>query len=352
MRLLIRRVVWVVVLGSLLAIVAAYRTRVAALEQGPAPPQASNYKSVAGPFDADEADDVVLHDGKRNKDLRVKVTYPKADGKFPVIVFSHGYGGSKNTYATLTRYWAERGYVTLQPTHDDSMAQRREDGERVGILGGLQRMREDLGDPAAWENRTRDISFVIDSFAQIEKDVPGVAGKLDAGRIGVGGHSFGALTTELIGGVTATLPDQSKPVNYADHRVRALLVLSGAGPGRGGIDDRSFDHLTLPMMVMTGSHDFGMSGQNPLWRKKPYDLAHGDDRYFIMIEGAGHMTFTGMPAKDGLEPMILYATVKVASVAFWDAYLKDSDSARGYLAGSELTDFSGGKAQIERPKHP
>ena len=352
MRRLIRRIVWAVVLLLLLAFGAAYRLRVAALGQDAAPPQASNYKSVAGPFDTDEADDIVLHDSQRNKDLHVKVTYPKAPGKFPVIVFSHGYGGSKNTYATLTRFWAERGYVTLQPTHDDSIALRHEQGERVGILGGMQRMREDLGDPAAWTNRTRDVSFVIDSFPQIETDVPGVAGKLDAARIGVGGHSFGALTTELIGGTTATLPDQSKPVSYADNRVRALLILSGAGPGRGGINDHSWDHVTLPMMVMTGTHDFGMSGQNTLWRKKPYDLAHGDDRYFIMIDGAGHMTFTGMPAKNGLEPMILYAAVKVASVAFWDAYLKESDSARAYLAGPGLAEFSGGKAQIERPKHP
>jgi hypothetical protein len=50
--------------------------------------------------------------------------------------------------------------------------------------------------------------------------------------------------------------------------------------------------------------------------------------------------------------MILYATVKVASAAFWDAYLKDSDSARAYLASPGLGDFSGGKAHIERPKQP
>ena len=75
------------------------------------------------------AADIVLRDAQRNKDLHVKVTYPKADGKFPVIVFSHGFGGSKDTYASLTEYWAARGYVVIQPTHDDSTLQRRNTGE-------------------------------------------------------------------------------------------------------------------------------------------------------------------------------------------------------------------------------
>ena len=53
-----------------------------------------------------------------------------------------------------------------------------------------------------------------------------------------------------------------------------------------------------------------------------------------------------MPAKAGTEPAVLYETVKVASVAFWDAYLKGSAAAESYLRSPSLVDFSGGKAKL------
>jgi predicted dienelactone hydrolase len=52
-------------------------------------------------------------------------------GQFPVIVFSHGAGGSGQNYFPLTHYWATHGYVIIQPTHNDSIALRRERGDAV-----------------------------------------------------------------------------------------------------------------------------------------------------------------------------------------------------------------------------
>jgi len=51
----------------------------------------------------------------------------------------------------------------------------------------------------------------------------------------------------------------------------------------------------------------------------------------------------------GCEPAILFQTVKVATPAFWDAYLRDTDSAGNYLNSSALVDFSGNKAEYENP---
>ena len=81
---------------------------------------ASGYKLAAGPYTATEVADLVLHDSKRNKDLHVRIFYPDGAGKYPVIVFSHGAGGSQDCCDALTRHWATYGYVTIQPTHDDS----------------------------------------------------------------------------------------------------------------------------------------------------------------------------------------------------------------------------------------
>lgn len=311
---------------------------------------ASEYSSAAGPYATGGVSDLVLHDAARDKDLHVKITFPRADGKFPVIVFSHGWGGSKETYATLTRYWAEHGYVTIQPTHDDSMVLRMGQGPPPGPrMGFVARVAKDINDPQEWANRTRDISFVIDSFDEIQHDVPAFAGKLERSRVGVGGHSFGALTTMLIGGAMVTPAGQSQPETFSDPRVKALVVMSGSGPGQMGLDKHSWDNVTAPLMVMTGTRDIGLGYQGPEWRKKSYEWSKSPARYFVLLDGGTHMTFTGLPSQLGREPAILFQTVKVATLAFWDAYLRDSNSARGYLNSSALVDFSGGKAEYEHP---
>src|SRR5260370_42486567 len=88
------------------------------------------YKLADGSY-AVETIDQTLHDPKRDKDLRVRVLFPKANGPFPVIVFSHGAGGSGQNYFPLTAIWAALGYVVIQPTHDDSIALRRETSQHL-----------------------------------------------------------------------------------------------------------------------------------------------------------------------------------------------------------------------------
>src|ERR1043165_9954210 len=62
----------------------------------------------------------VLHDSARNKDLYMTIEYPTRGGPYPVIVFSHGFGGSNTAYTPLTEYWAGHGYIGLKPSHADS----------------------------------------------------------------------------------------------------------------------------------------------------------------------------------------------------------------------------------------
>ena len=122
MTVLLRRRIIILAVLALLAFVALHRVYTFAANRTQKGSESSAYTAAAGPFETAAADDLVLHDAQRNKGLHVKVTYPQTAGKFPVIVFSHGYGGSKDTYASLVEYWAARGYVIIQPTHDDSIA--------------------------------------------------------------------------------------------------------------------------------------------------------------------------------------------------------------------------------------
>ncbi len=63
---------------------------------------ASGYELANGPYSVSDIEDLVLHDAHRNKDLHVRIFYPNDSGKYPVIVFSHGAGGSQNCCEALS----------------------------------------------------------------------------------------------------------------------------------------------------------------------------------------------------------------------------------------------------------
>ena len=314
----------------------------------PASISSAGYKLATGPHTVTEVTDIVLHDAKRNKDLHLRVFYPNEPGNYPVIVFSHGAGGSQTCCDALTRHWASYGYITLQPTHEDSAVQRRNSGEEN--IQFLQAVREALKKPALWESRPLDISFVLDSLPELQKRIPALAGKMDTARVGVGGHSMGAFTADAIAGALVDLPGHPA-TNFFDQRVKSVLLLSPQGPGEFGLTDHSWDHVALPLMSMTGSLDNGATHQGPSWKKIPFDRSQPGDKYHLFIEGANHMSFitgqTLLPTRAAQAEAILGYT-NSASLAFWDAYLKNDATAKQYLQSDALQTSSKNAAKLSR----
>ncbi len=299
-------------------------------------PKGTAYKLEAGPFKVQTIKELVLEDTKRKKELQLRINHPDGKGPFPIIVFSHGAWGSKESHLGLAELWASHGYVTIQPNHSDSRA--------LGVK---------VGDPKAfqgWQSRPVDISFILDSLGELEKKEPALQGKFDAKRIGVGGHSFGANTAQLIGGAKAFLRDGEK--SFEDKRVTAVVLLSGQRPGEM-LTEKSWEKFAKPMLVMTGSKDGPTrTGQPAEWRKKPYELSPPGGKHLVWVEGMDH-GFGGVSGlKDGLvkfqtnEDHVKYT--KIVTMAFWDAYLKDSKEARAYLESDKLPAFSKGTLKLER----
>jgi predicted dienelactone hydrolase len=296
----------------------------------------ASFPFADGPYTAVVADNLKLHDTARDKDVLFKVYYPRGDGPFPVIVFSHGFGGNKDAFAYLSRFWASHGYVVLHPTHSDSGAlqQLRE--------GNAAELRKRLENPKAWENRLRDVTVFLDSLAELEKVAPDLKGKLDGTRVGVAGHSFGAYTAMLLGGTTVDVPDGPASKSFADPRVKAILPISGQGTGQQGLTKTSWQKVTLPMLTMTGSLDRGVAGQTPEWREEPFRLSPEGDKYHLFLEGANHFTF-GRPG-----PSELTDYVKAASLPFWDAYLKGKSEGKAYLRSDRLEAAGTGAVRLSR----
>jgi predicted dienelactone hydrolase len=316
----------------------------------PAPPgaDANGYELAPGPYTVSEVQDLVLHDAKRGKDLHVRIFYPNDAGKYPVIVFSHGAGGSQACCDGLTRHWATYGYVTIQPTHDDSAVQRRNAGEEN--IRFMEAVREALKKPALWESRPLDITYVLNALRSLEKRVPGLAGKMDVDRIGVGGHSMGSYTAEAIAGAIIDLPGHAGR-SFADPRVKAVLCLSPQGPGQFGLSDHSFDAISLPYMGMTGSLDSLGPVASPAWHKTPFERSRPGDKYHLFVEGANHMSFitprTLLPNR-AEQGGAIFDYTNSAALAFWNAYLMGDTRAKQYLQSNALELASHGTVKLSR----
>lgn len=297
-------------------------------------------KVASNIFAVVKSTDFTLRDEKRSRDIECRVYYPEAGEKLPLIIFSHGFGGDKTAFAAISQHVAEQGFVIIHPSHIDGFGRS---GAKEGVRGFRNLLRGDAGgltkqldDPLKIEGRVSDVRCVIDSIEQLYSRVPALKGRIDTSRIGVGGHSYGAYTTMLIGGVTVDL-DGKKDRSFADPRVRCIMPISGQGIGQQGLTESSWAKLTLPMLTMTGSRDQGADGQGPDWKKDPFKFSPPGDKYLVFIDGANHFSFGGFGGRE----TDVTRTVKATSLAFWNAYLKDDDQAKASLKSKVITRSSG-----------
>jgi predicted dienelactone hydrolase len=332
----------------------------------PAPAPASStpsadagYNLKPGPFEVKTTDLLVLHDEARDKDLEILVRVPTgaaaAGKKLPLVLFSHGMGGSRKAFADLTEHWASWGYVVILPTHADSAQLMRREGKDVSAML-TQRGAARTVDPPG---RVKDLSFILDSLDEIETQAAGLAkGAIDRDRIAVAGHSAGALTAQLAFGMTArTKASPLKATSIADERFKAAIIVSGQGVSRGWIGTDAWKNITRPMMVLTGSQDVvSVSKETPQTRRHPYEYAPDGNKYLLFIEGATHSSYQGPSQRPSVKdpPHIdkIQAIVTAGTTAFLDAYLGDglgaSERGRAYLQSDQLPRFSGGLLEYKR----
>ena len=273
---------------------------------------------------------LILHDERRGKDVQLRITYPQSGGPYPLIIFSHYAGGTRDYYAPLISYWVSRGYVCIQPDHSDSPA--------VGGKRGAESRRD-------WKNRPLDISFILDSLSEISSR-PELRGRIDTQHIGVGGHYMGAYTANLLAGMTLQ-PASGKSVDLKDSRVSAIVALSPQGTGQGATVD-SWQTVNTPMLVMTGSNDVSTrTGNDARWRTEPYQYSPAGDKYLVFVEGltSDYGGIVGRGASTSPVSQHVGYT-QISTTAFWDAYLKMSKSAKQFLRSGDLETDSGGAIDL------
>lgn len=324
------------------------------------PAVAADYTAQAGPFAVGTMMQV-WHDASRDRDIPVKIYFPKAEaGKdqaaFPIIIFSHGLGGSREGYSYLGEHWASCGYISVHLQHHGS------DKDLLHGLRPLKNLREAATIPANATNRPADVSFAIDQLTTLDTDPTfPLHGSLDLTHIGVAGHSFGAFTTMAIAG--AHMPVLGEDARYPDQRVKAAIAMST--PTFPGNDtDAAFDEVKIPVFHMTGTKDESpetrrgsdsdpiVGNTNATERLRPYRHTRHAPAYLMVFEGGDHMVFSGR--LKGVRPTDseFQSCILSASTAFWDACLKDDSDARHWLEDGGFSSVLGklGTFELNRPK--
>ncbi|MFE6286978.1 alpha/beta hydrolase family protein [Streptomyces sp. NPDC057877] len=227
---------------------------------------------------------IVLAAPGRGEDLRVRVSAPVTGGELPVLLLSHGHGSSLDGYGPLADHWAAHGFVVIQPTHLDSRT--------VGLP------QDDARHSRVWRFRVEDLKRVLDNLDLLAAAVPGLAGRLDHGRIAAAGHSFGGQTVGNLLGLRVIDPVSGEGEDLSDPRVKAGVLLATAGTGGSSLTpyaaenfpfmNPDFTHMTTPALVVVGDKDdLPFTVRGPEWLTDPYHLSPGP-KSLLTLFGAEH----------------------------------------------------------------
>jgi predicted dienelactone hydrolase len=278
--------------------------------------------------------DQVWTDSARNREVPVRLRVPVNPAGAPVILFSHGLGGSTSGGARWGEAWAAHGYIVLHMQHHGSDELLWKDR---GALAGFNNLRRAMN----FENgllRAQDVTFILDQIGRRKLAGDPAWAAADTARVGMSGHSFGARTT-----VTVTS-------NLADRRIRAAIALSPNGESSELLNRERFGRIAIPFLSLTGTEDrMALMGDNdPENRKLPFQYMPAPDKYLLVLKGADHMVFNGEPEGrkwNDANREIHAPLIERTTLAFWDAYLRDDAAARGALTGGAIESAVGANGE-------
>lgn len=268
-------------------------------------------------------------DADRDRTVPVKLFVPERGAKpSPVILWSHGLGGSRNGLDYLGEFLAEHGYLAVHLQHPGS------DSALWKAQNSLLELRKAIEGNVSIQNfmdRVEDVSFVLDELTQLNRQDGALQGTMDLRKVGMSGHSFGAITTQATVGQQFRGPG-GETQSFREKRISAGLVMSPSPPVNGQDPKRSFAPVDLPMMHFTGTADSSpFDWFPPQDRRLPYDFMNDSRQYLLIFKDADHVVFSGHKRRLDPEEARVQATVKSVSLAFWDAHLKGRSEALRWL---------------------
>jgi predicted dienelactone hydrolase len=267
--------------------------------------------------------DGIIADAPRERQIPVRVRMPEGSAaRAPVILFSHGLGGSVDAGTDFAREWAKAGFLVVHVQHpgSDSSVWRGQANPR----GALEKA---AGGPQL-EARVLDMRRVADAVAAGTRVGACSLARGDAARLGAAGHSFGAHTVMALAGQRFG----PRGAAGADPRFRAVAALSPTAPGNDAANaPAAFGAIRVPVLAATGSRD-----GSPLARGRSLDevvaaraavftalppSATGQGHVGLWVEGADHGAFGGNSRLRRANDPRVTQLIAAATTAFFAAHL-------------------------------
>lgn len=272
--------------------------------------------------------DLTVDDTAHQRQLPLRIYLPTTTTAAPVVIYSHGLGGSKDGNAYLGQHWAGRGYAVVYLQHPGSDAAVWQDQESSGRMLALRK----AASARNFMLRIKDVPALIDQLA-VWNSTAGhpLAGRLDMTRIGMSGHSFGALTTQAVSGETFL----GGRYPTTDQRIKAAIAFSPSSP-RAGSAEAAFGTVAIPWMLMTGTRDTSPIGNlDVASRLAVFPALPNGGKYELVLDGAEHSAFgdRALPGDKNQRNPNHHRAILALSTAFWDAWLRQDSAASAWLDG-------------------
>jgi predicted dienelactone hydrolase len=236
-------------------------------------------------------EDETWTDSRRQRDVPVRIrwpanTFPVPAGGHPVVLFSHGLGGTRDGGSVWGEAWVAAGFVVVHLQHPGSdLAAVRAVADSFADRAGLRR----AASPQQLLARLQDVRFALDELARRQRAGVGRWATARPDAVGMSGHSFGAHTTLGIAG-------QSYPgfAGMTEPRLAGFIAFSPSLPVAGDAQ-QAFARITQPMLCLTGTRDDDVAGTGatPEQRMAVFAALPAGHKAQLVLQDADHMTFGG-----------------------------------------------------------
>ena len=286
---------------------------------------------------------VWVDERRQSRPVAYKIYRPDTDKNtsLPVIIWSHGLGGSRDGAGFLSRYISSYKYIIVHIQHvgTDSSLWEGKPGHPWDVIKATKIPRR------ATLQRFQDIKFVIDQL-ELMNDA-----QMDLSRLGMCGHSFGALSTQMACGQSRGRARRLYRVS--DDRIKCGIAYSPVTV------QKKYNHppqdfygtIDRPMMYMTGTDDNSPIIPNYTYQKRVevFEHAGAGNQFLLIKEGGDHMVYNG--SRGGLgkndKREVHEQIICLASLLFWESFLRKDKTAYEILTGSAFKDWLNGNGEFK-----